>query len=257
MGSGLLVPPILENFGWRGAFWLSAAVTLAIWLLLLWRLPESPAHRARAADPSPPKQPNSLRTIVSRDYRTATIFLWLLFAGNAFLLYMLTSWVPSLLAARGWTVADAGGAIAWMQAGGLIGGLVIAVLMDRWRPTYALLSAYAVAGTGLALFSIIPDTALLWGVLIALVGAGISGVALTINAVAAAIYPASILSAGIGFTVAVARVGAVGGPMVGAWLLAGGVSAETFLLLLLVPVLVCAASAAALPIRRDEEEAAA
>lgn len=254
LSSGLLVPPIIESFGWQGAFWLSAAVTAVIWLLLLWRLPESPAHLARS--PAQAKPESSFKTIVAPRYLRGTILLWLLFAGNGFLLYMLTSWVPSLLTARGWGIAEAGGMIAWMQAGGLAGGLAIAALMDRWRPNHALLVAYVVSGTGLALFSLLPDNALLWGVLIALVGAGISGVALTINAVAAALYPATILSAGIGFTVAVARIGAIGGPIVGAWLLRQGIAVELFLGLMLIPVVICAASALSLPIRHQARDAA-
>lgn len=252
MGSGLLVPPIVARFGWPGAFWFSFVVSVAIWLALLAWLPESPAYCAGEA---PRGGWGSFGTIVSPAYRGRTALLWTLFAFNAFLLYMLASWVPTLLTARGWTLAAAGGAIAWMQTGGLVGGLAIAALMDRWRPGWALACGYVIAGTNLALFSLVPADALGWGILVALVGAGISGVHLTLNAVAAAIYPAGILSAGIGFTVAVARIGAIAGPLAGGLLVREGISAELFMALLLAPLAVCLLVALALPIGRARAKA--
>jgi AAHS family 4-hydroxybenzoate transporter-like MFS transporter len=248
MSSGLLVPYLLEQYHWQAAFWASAAVSLLIWLVLLVWLPEAPSHRQRniaASAPGAAARPGFF-TVLLPEHRYATLALWTLFIGNAFLIYILVSWMPVLMTQRGWDLARASSVIVYFQGGGLCGGLLVAALMDRWNPFYALLTAYLLTALCLLGFTLIPDDYLVWSVLFASLGAGISGVHMTINAMAAVVYPLTILSSAIGFTVAVARIGAIGAPIVGGLLIARQVALEQFMLLLLVPVGLCALSVTAL-----------
>jgi len=239
IGSGVATPLVVEVFGWGAAFVFSGGVSAVIWLLLLFWLKEpsaAPGPSNKAADRD---QGTLFMQVLRRPYLRPTLALWALFASNTLLLYMLGNWIPALLAARGWTMAEASGAIAWFGAGGLVGGLGIATLMDRWNPTKALLLAYGLAFSSLSLFSVVPAEHWIWNLLLGVVGSSISGVGVTISAVVASIYPSRMMASGIGFTVAVGRVGAVGGPALGAVMIGRGLSAETFLLALLLPVMLC------------------
>jgi AAHS family 4-hydroxybenzoate transporter-like MFS transporter len=90
-------------------------------------------------------------------------------------------------------------------------------------------------------------TALGWGALLLVVGGGIAGAHLALMAVGTGFFPPSMLSGAIGLAVAIARVGAIAGPLAGGWIIASGASAQTFLLALAVPVLVCAAGVLLIP----------
>ncbi len=244
IGSGLLVPQLLANYDWHGAFWASSIISAVIWVALFFCLPEAPSYKHRQ------QSPKSLQTeakpgffsVLQPEHRLSTLALWALFVGNAFLIYIMVSWIPVLMTQQGWDITHASAVIVYFQAGGLAGGVIVATMMDRWSPYKALLAAYALTGLCLIGFAVIPDQPLFWGALFALVGAGISGVHMTINAMAAVVYPVTILSSAIGFTVAVARIGAIAAPLVGGVLIAQKVGVEKFMLWQLVPLLFCAGS---------------
>jgi hypothetical protein len=71
-----------------------------------------------------------------------------------------------------------------------------------------------------------------------------------LNAVCVMLYPSRILSTGIGSGVAVGRLGAIGGPLVGAWLIGQGMSARGVLMALIPAVAICILCIAYMPLRR-------
>ncbi len=243
ISSGLLVPYLLTHYQWPSAFWVSAVVSAAIWLLLAFFLPEAPSFRSRkdSAHDGNVEKPTFF-SVLKPEYRWSTLALWVLFIGNSFLIYILVSWIPVLMNQQGWDLSRASSVIVYFQGGGLLGGVVVAALMDRWNPYCALLSAYVLAAVCLLCFGVFPESYLTWGILFFLVGAGISGVHMTINAMAAVVYPVSILSSAIGFTVAVARAGAIAAPIIGGFLISRNLGAQTFMLWQLLPVCMCVLS---------------
>ncbi|NLB58102.1 MAG: aromatic acid/H+ symport family MFS transporter, partial [Gammaproteobacteria bacterium] len=122
---------------------------------------------------------------------------------------------------------------------GLVGGVTISWFLDRGRSVEALLCSYALVIAALASFSFIAPDPVVWGSLLLIAGGGVSGAHMAILAVGTSFYPPQMLSAAIGLAVAVARLGAIGGPMVGGWLIAKGVSSSTFFMVLIAPVCVC------------------
>jgi AAHS family 4-hydroxybenzoate transporter-like MFS transporter len=129
---------------------------------------------------------------------------------------------------------------AIVQLGGLFGGLLLATQIDRQRTIDALFAGYAVVALGLIGLTLAPSSPAVWGTILLLIGMGVGGAHIALPAVAANIYPTTMLSAGIGLAVTVARIGAMAGPMLGAALIARKVSAGAFFLTLLLPVAGCA-----------------
>jgi MFS transporter, AAHS family, 4-hydroxybenzoate transporter len=84
------------------------------------------------------------------------------------------SCLPTLLQRSGWSLGSAVGGAALIQAGSVIGGILLAFFLDRGKALPALLTAFLVAMTCLVLFRVTPS-GLAWVVLLLLLGGGVGG----------------------------------------------------------------------------------
>jgi len=130
-----------------------------------------------------------------------------------------------------------------IEPGGVFGGIGLAVLLDRGLTRPSLIAAWLVTAAVLLLFLVTPSTILAWGALLLLVGAGISGTQLCLNALAAAYYPPRIKATGVGWVGVMGGIGSIAAPLAGAFMLRGGFSPVQVLAALTVPVLLCALGA--------------
>jgi AAHS family 4-hydroxybenzoate transporter-like MFS transporter len=133
---------------------------------------------------------------------------------------------------------------AWtMQAAGMLGGVVLALFMDRGRPRPALLVAFAIAAVSVMLLPLVGVT------VIAGVGLGIIGTRLALNALAADFYPAAIRSRAFGWLLAIGQLGSLIGGAWAVWFLAPQPQAPSALATSIL--VLCAACLATLFIRRQ------
>jgi MFS transporter, AAHS family, 4-hydroxybenzoate transporter len=270
LAAGLVVPTVIARYGWPATFVIGGALpaALSIALLatgpesikfLLHRRPGSPAI-ARilrniapgvAADtvylrPAAQALAGSVRDLFKPLYRAPTLLLWLGFAMNSFTLYLLVSWLPTLLTGVGWVPAQAIRAMAFNQLGGILGGLSLAWLMDRLGAERTLATGFAINTVALLLFLVVPSGFLSWGALLLLIGACTGGSQFAIVSLAASLYPSSILATGSGWASAIARIGAVTSPLVGGALIAAGVAPTQVIAGLAAPAVICIISMLAL-----------
>lgn len=267
--AGFVIPPLIRLGGWEMPFLVAGGGTLLLALLLLAVLPESPKYFAARApghpgfarvaarlglgDPAafatpPVETPRvPILALFGPRFRLATAVFAGIYTINALSLYMLASWLPTVLPRAGFSLAEAARLAGILQAGGLVGGIGISVFLDRGHAARALAGAYACVVAALLSFSVLAPDPLSWGALVLVVGAGIAGGHLALLAVGAGLYPAPVLTSAIGFAVAVARIGAVGGPLLGALFVRGQASPQSFFLAVIAPVLLCIAGVALLP----------
>lgn len=209
---------MIPLFGWRSLFLVGGLVPLAVGALLILGLPSA---RGQAAMPSP-----GGRTSVSELFASArfkqTLWLWsasfLLWTG----LIVIAFWTPALLQRTGWTVSAAATVLAFNNAGGVLGTLIVGWMLHRWRADRALLiSLMASAVLVTAMGSAVADRG--WMTL-ASFGAGFctSAAAGTLLAVSAAAYPQSARTTGVGWALGVGRIGAILGPAGTGFLIASG-----------------------------------
>ncbi|CDL23206.1 4-hydroxybenzoate transporter [Klebsiella pneumoniae IS53] len=150
---------LIPQFGWHSLMALGGILPLLFAPLLIWLLPESvrflvikqaPAARIRAilnrlypgqiSDnvrfilPAQPAAGNAMRIVLSRQYGFGSLMLWLVYFMGLFLVYILGSWLPTLVKAVGMTVSQAAIMTAIYQAGGTLGSLFAGWLMDRIQP---------------------------------------------------------------------------------------------------------------------------
>jgi len=264
--ASLVVPGLIARFGWPATFVVGGALPLALSALLLATGPESVKfllHR-RPADAALPRilariapgiapetvylrQPakalaGSVVELFRPPYRSSTLFLWLGFGMNSFNLYLLVSWLPTLLTGAGWLPGQAIRAMAFNQLGGVFGGLSIARLMDRLGAERVLAAGSAINAVCLLLFLLVPSGFYSWGALLLVIGACTGGSQFAIVSLAASLYPSGILATGSGWASAIARIGAFVSPLIGGAALAAGVAPVRVLAALALPAAVCVIS---------------
>ncbi len=240
---GLFAPIIIAHGGWPGIFLVGGVLPVLLCGVMAVALPESPAllaaraERAASvvADSRRADHSGSLVALIRAPYLPRTMAFWATYTIAAFLIYMLTSWLPVLLSTAGWSRDASVRGITLLQGGGIAGALIVARFIDRRRTIPALCVAYCVAGlTGIA-FSLTSSSGAAWPVLLCVLGASVSGGQFGVLTVGALLYPAELRAAGLGTGAAVARIGAVLGPMVGGAVLALGIAPATILTWLALP----------------------
>jgi AAHS family 4-hydroxybenzoate transporter-like MFS transporter len=157
-----------------------------------------------------------------------------------FILYLLVNWLPTLLGTQGWSPSNASRGTGMIQAGGLLGGLILSLCVDRGKTVQGMISAYFVTAVAFGLFSVLSSSGPSWWVLLFFVGSGISGNQFALNALSATYYPTLIRATGIGWAASVGRIGAILSPIIGGWILQMNVAPFAVLGMLVVPVLMCA-----------------
>ena len=126
---------------------------------------------------------------------------------------------------------------------GMAGGLLLAYAIDRLGPTHWVALSYIGAGLFVAAIGYTGDSVLLTLMFAWLAGFCLTGNQFAINAFAVSYYPTFIRSTGVGWCLAVGRIGAVVGPLVVGAVLALGWGQTGLFQLTGLPMFVCAITA--------------
>jgi AAHS family 4-hydroxybenzoate transporter-like MFS transporter len=263
--SGLIAPPILALGGWRALFIAGGCVALAAWLPLF-ALPESlrfltarggspekigrllerlnPNHKYEPGNtytlPETTSRKLSVGHLLTPRLAPATLLLWLVFFLNLGLLYLMSTWLSTLLNEGGLPLPQALRIAAMFQIGGVCGGFLLAWLMQRWGPFLVLAVSYTLTAGALGVLGThITDPALLV-VLILITGNGINGGQVALNAVSATLYPTAARATGVGWALGVGRFGAIVCPLAAGTLMAAGIDVAHLFWLAIIPTLICA-----------------
>jgi len=166
-----------------------------------------------------------------------TPLLWILFVVNLMGYFFLVSWMPTLLASASMP-AKAPLATAILQVGGFVGGISIAIPLDRrgLLPVVALfvLSVPVIGAIGFAAQgSLLALMIVVW-----LAGFCALGTQFGINAVSAIIYPTALRSTGSGACFGIGRVGAILGPVVGGYLIGKHLPVQQLYMFATIPFIV-------------------
>jgi AAHS family 4-hydroxybenzoate transporter-like MFS transporter len=170
----------------------------------------------------------------------ATLLLWLVFFLNLGLLYLMSTWLPTLLHEAGLPLPQALRIAAMFQIGGVVGGFGLAWLMQRWGPFLVLSVSYALTAVALALLGTHVTNPALLVILMLIAGNGILGSQAALNAVSATLYPTQARATGVGWALGVGRFGAIVGPFAAGALMAAGIELGHLFWLAVIPTLGCA-----------------
>ncbi|HYM17706.1 MAG TPA: aromatic acid/H+ symport family MFS transporter [Micropepsaceae bacterium] len=231
---GIVTAALMPTYGWQSVFIFCGALALVLLPVLIVAMPESYAPGAEAKAKIPVGQ------LFAQGRARITILIWVIFFMNIMELYFITSWLPTTLNAQGLTVTAGVIATTLVQVAGAATAFVVGPLVDRYGPQWLLplvflLGAVCIAAMGLVGSSVAIAMVTAFGIGIGTVGAQNGN-----NGVAAKFYPTAIRATGVGWALAVGRIGSILGPLIGGVLLATKVDIRTIFLFAAIPPLIAA-----------------
>ncbi|WP_114835994.1 MFS transporter (plasmid) [Agrobacterium tumefaciens] len=266
---GLLAAQIIPAFGWESVFLVGGIAPLLLLFVLVPLLPESVRFLvgrrdtdrtvaklvARAVpDANLPTDTRFETAKVEGGNRAAaraelfgsdriarTLLLWAAFFMNLLMYYFLINWLPLTLQSAGIDLSKAILFTALLNFGGIVGTIVLARIIDRigsFRILWLVLLAAAVAIATVGYVS--SQGGLLLGVAIFVAGFCVNGAQNNMNALAAGLYSTPSRATGLGFALAIGRIGSILGPVVGGMLLAAQMPLQTLFTVGALPAIVAA-----------------
>lgn len=261
-GGGFISAKMIPAYGWHSLLVIGGVLPLLLALVLMVWLPESarflvvrnrgtdkirktlspiaPQVVAEAGSFTVPEQKavaarSVFALIFSGTYGLGTMLLWLTYFMGLVIVYLLTSWLPTLMRDSGASMEQAAFIGALFQFGGVLSAVGVGWAMDRYNPHKVIGIFYLLAGVfayavGQSLGNI---TVLATLVLIA--GMCVNGAQSAMPSLAARFYPTQGRATGISWMLGIGRFGAILGAWSGATLLGLGWNFEQVLTALLVP----------------------
>jgi len=247
MIGGLSASWLIPHLGWQSLFILGAAVPIVICLLMALFLPESLEFLVKQG-----RQTMRIRRIVSRispalgrdkevefvsggkklpgvpvkhlfleGRAGATIVWWVICVLATYMVWILVSWATTLLRNSGATVLQYSLGFAAIMLGNIVAAVYVGRLMDRVNPFRVLQVGFVLAFAALTAFGLAAGSGSLVVIIVTsfVCGLFINGAQAGALAAATTAYPPAIRGTGIGWAYAIAKMGGVGAPMVGGFLL--------------------------------------
>jgi AAHS family 4-hydroxybenzoate transporter-like MFS transporter len=183
-----------------------------------------------------------------------TLLLWTAFSMCFMLLIALVLWTPALLREAGVGASQAILIVGLVNLGSVAGTALGGRLVDRFDPCIILPLLFIAGAFGVASLGYATGSVALLGLSAALSGFSLGAASSGLLGVAVLIYPSMMRATGVGWAMALGRMGQAIGPLVIGALLAGGFAPRRIFLCWALPAL-CGAGAAML-LRRSGLRAA-
>ncbi|QJQ22245.1 MFS transporter [Pseudomonas sp. SK] len=261
-GGGFISAKMIPAYGWHSLLVIGGVLPLLLALVLIAWLPESarflvvrnrgtdkvrktlspiaPQVVAEAGSFSVPEQKavaarNVFAVIFSGTYGLGTVLLWLTYFMGLVIVYLLTSWLPTLMRDSGASMEQAAFIGALFQFGGVLSAVGVGWAMDRFNPHKVIGIFYLLAGVfAYAVGQSLGNITLL-ATLVLVAGMCVNGAQSAMPSLAARFYPTQGRATGVSWMLGIGRFGAILGAWSGATLLGLGWSFEQVLTALLVP----------------------
>ncbi|KPC06854.1 4-hydroxybenzoate transporter [Pseudomonas syringae pv. maculicola] len=264
---GFVSAKLIPSMGWHSLLMLGGILPLVLAVVLMVWLPESARFlvvRNRGAvqirkvlAPIAPKavagvtaftvpeqktvsSRNVLKVIFSGTYSAGTLLLWLTYFMGLVIVYLLTSWLPTLMRDSGASMEQSAFIGALFQFGGVLSAVGVGWAMDRYNPHKVIGFAYALAGVFAYLVGQSLGNVAVLATLVLLAGMCINGAQSAMPSLAARFYPTQGRATGVSWMLGIGRFGAILGAWAGATLLGLGWNFEQVLTALVIPAALAA-----------------
>jgi AAHS family benzoate transporter-like MFS transporter len=254
--SGALLAPLtgaafLPDSSWRWLY-LGGAIPAVVLLPMAARLlPESPVTPTRTgASTAPPGDMLGLRSLFAPGVRLATVLFWSMSFCGLLLVFGISTWLPTIMQAAGYTLGSALLQTAAMWVGAGIGMVAGGRIADAVGVKPVVVVAFLAGSAGLFVMSARPALAVLF-LAMAVSGLGFIGSQVLTNAFIVTRYPDHLRGVAIGWALSVGRLGAIAGPVMGAAILSSSLGVGWNFYLFAIPGLAGAGLAALVPVIRS------
>ena len=264
--AALVGKALLADHGWRPVVLIGAA-PLVLMPLLLWWLPESveslaargraDAARTLAARleiPMPAAAPRAekvgWRTVLDEIFSPrnafATICFWTALFMGLLLVYGIAQWLPQIMRKSGYNLGDSLLFLAVFSFTSAIGGIVLGQWADRFGVKRTVAQAYALGAIGIAALAFKGSIWLNY-TFVAIAGFGTVSASLILTGYLADYLAPFVRSAGTGWALSFARIGALIGPLLGGYIASLNVGAQWNFYAFAVVAAVAAVATALIP----------
>ncbi|HSI16577.1 MAG TPA: MFS transporter [Sphingomonas sp.] len=258
--SGFVAAWLMPLYGWQKIFVIGGCVPMVIAVIGYFVLPESLNFLATKGN----RQAEISRTVqriapgaIALDWvplpeRTAqgtpatelfaarpvagTLLLWLTAFCGLMSIYLLNSWMPTLLTQQGYSISEASIIGAMFQVGGTLGAILLGIVMDRGKANRVLAAASLLAGLFLLIVALVARQPIVLGLILLCAGICIPGAQVGASAYAASWYPTRVRATGISWMSGMGRIGSLLGSVGGGVLVSLGLGVGGILALLAIPM---------------------
>ena len=236
-----LITFLAKEVGWRTMFqlggWFPLLVGAIVWLLL------PHAVYSTRHYPAPGDQPGERwRALFGGPRLLVTLFFWLAFFVTAATSYLLMNWMPTFLAHSGMNQHQVGLGMIGFSLGSAAGPALLAGLMRPGRTVPVVCFAYGGIVLGLLLVINAPASPLDLSFAIGVTGLFAAGAQSVLYGIVGPFYPDIARGSGVGYSVAIGRIGSGVGPALAGAMLTAGLS-QNHVLAAAIPMLVVALGA--------------
>ena len=262
---GMIAAQIIQFADWRSLFLFGGALSAMLLPLIFVRLPESLDFLSRSEDAGANNMKGRLlkrfdlaepqtsiaedlsqgagswrRCFTPSEVRKNTLLLWSCYLALMFSFYFVVSWTPKLLVDAGLSTAQGISAGAVLQAGGLIGALVIGLLGSRYEVNklaawFFMLSVFMILTYGWADAGL---TTLM--ILSAMMGFFLIGAMIGLYTIGPALYDSASRVTGVGLAIGVGRLGAIAAPFAGGLMLEADLEVSLIYAVFAAPLILAA-----------------
>ncbi|NWK73200.1 aromatic acid/H+ symport family MFS transporter [Acinetobacter sp. SwsAc6] len=185
----------------------------------------------------------SVMSLFRRGRATNTILFWIAFFTCLLTMYALSSWLPKLMMAAGYSMDNSLMFMMVMNVGAVVGIVGGGILADRFHLKPVLMCLGLMGAIVMSLMGFQSNQFLLY-ILVFLAGAASIGSQMLLYSYVAQFYPLAVRSTGIGWASAIGRMGAIIGPILIGGLLGMSLPAHFNFIAVGLPVLICAIAVA-------------
>lgn len=263
---GLVAAAWLPVMGWRGIFLVGGLLPMALLLVCLKMLPESPVFLATKLTPAAQararrimesisgepidadaelftedrkEERSSIGALFSRKYRMVTVAVFATYLLNWIAWYLLLLWMPTALKTLGLAASQAAMGTVTVNGAFILFAIPLSIILPKVNPRTLLLAMFGagiLVAIGLGLAG--SNFALVF-VLIGLAGFGIGGQQLALNYLIANAYPTQLRATATGWGIGIGRLGSIVGSALGGLILAG-LGVAGYFMALAVPLVLAA-----------------
>lgn len=273
LSAALVAMWLLEQFGWRSVIAFGALPLLLIWPMAR-ILPESLEYLTHKGLHSEAKalakkldidyqstsehvqhKPQRIKEIVAvvfawRHLR-ATVCFWIALFCGMLLVYGLNTWLPSIMRKEGYNLGSSLTFLIVFSLASALGGLFLGKIADRYgvRNSVAFFFLLGAIGVGCLIFK---QNIYMNYVLVAFAGVGSISAALILTGYIANYYPSNARASATGWALSFSRIGAMTGPMFGAYIASLGIATSWNFIAFAVVAVIAATAVILLPKKRTE-----
>lgn len=151
-----------------------------------------------------------------------TLLLWVSFFLALLTLYLLLNWLPTLLSSSGLDKPEVAICMAGFNLGGCLSTLYIGSYLDTQLRHWAVVATFSGMPIILALLAAALHHSLIVAGMVFALGAAVVAAQAVLYAFAPQCYPTRSRGTGVGYAVAMGRIGSIAGPLLGGVLVGSG-----------------------------------